>query len=133
MENKIRNITFYKDYFLAFYDVQTNKVKDKIEYVLFMISVAERIPTKFLKHLTGTNGLYEVRVEYHGNSYRIFSCFDEGNIVVLFNGFQKKSQKTPSGEIEKVLKIKADFLGKKNKSKGYGLKSKKNNEGGEFR
>jgi phage-related protein len=121
MDN-IRQIIFYKDYFLDFYNDQTAKVKDKIEHVLFVVSVAERIPKKFFDHMTGTDGLYEIRVEYQGNIYRIFSCFDEGNLVVLFNGFQKKSQKTPTGEIEKALKIKAEYFIEKVKSKGHGNK-----------
>jgi phage-related protein len=119
---KVRQIILFKDYFLDFYNDQTEKVKDKIEHVLFVISVAERIPAKFFQHLTGTDGLYEVRVEYHGNIYRVFSCFDEGNLVVLFNGFQKKSQKTPAGEIEKALKIKTEYFIEKAKSKGHGKK-----------
>lgn len=120
--DKIRQIVFYKDYFLDFYNDQTTKVKDKIEHVLFVVSVAERIPKKFFEHMTGTDGLYEIRIDYQGNIYRIFSCFDEGNLVVLFNGFQKKSQKTPTGEIEKALKIKAEYFIEKVKSKGYGNK-----------
>lgn len=117
---EIRQIIFYKDYFLDFYNSQTDKVRDKIEYVLFVISVAERVPAKFLQHITGTDGLYEIRVEYQGNIYRVFSCFDDGNLVVLFNGFQKKTQKTPTKEIEKALKIKAEYFVNKVKSKGYG-------------
>ena len=115
---KIRQIIFYRDYFLEFYNKQTEKVKDKIEHVLFVVSVAERIPKKFFEHMTGTDGLYEIRVEYQGNIYRIFSSFDEGNLVVLFNGFQKKSQKTPTGEIEKALKIKTEYFIEKVKFKG---------------
>ena len=116
---EIRQIIFHRHYFLDFYNNQTEKVKDKIEHVLFVISAADRIPIKFFQHLTGTDGLYEVRVEYQGNIYRIFSCFDEGNLVVLFNGFQKKSQKTPTGEIEKALKIKTEYFIEKVKSKGH--------------
>ena len=119
---KTRQIIFHRYYFLDFFNSQTEKVKDKIEHVLYVISVADRIPTKFFQHLTGTDGLYEVRVEFQGNIYRIFSCFDEGNLVVLFNGFQKKSQKTPTGEIEKALKIKAEYFIEKVKSKGHGNK-----------
>ena len=119
---KLRQIIFFKDYFLDFYNDQTAKVKDKIEHVLFVVSVAERIPKKFFDHMTGTDGLYEIRVEYQGNIYRIFSCFDEGNLVVLFNGFQKKSQKTPTGEIEKALKIKTEYFIEKVKSKRHGNK-----------
>lgn len=91
--DKIRQIIFYKDYFLDFYNDQTAKVKDKIEHVLFVVSVAERIPKKFFNHMTGTVGLYEIRAEYQGNIYRIFSCFDEGNLVVLFNGFKRNHKR----------------------------------------
>lgn len=89
---------------------------------MFVIAVAERIPVKFFQHMTGTDGLYEIRIEYQGNIYRIFSCFDESNLVVLFNGFQKKSQKTPAVEIEKALKIKTQYFIEKVKSKGHGNK-----------
>ncbi|WP_318640607.1 type II toxin-antitoxin system RelE/ParE family toxin [Flavobacterium ardleyense] len=79
-----------------------------------MIREVERVPEKFLKHLAGTNGLYEVRVEYESNIYRIFCCFDGGKVVVLFNGFQKKAQKTPQNEIEKAEQLmKEYFLNKK--------------------
>jgi phage-related protein len=120
--DKIRQIIFHKNYFLDFFNDQTAKVKDKIEQVLFVISVAERIPIKFFQHLKRTEGLYEIRIEYQGNIYRIFSCFDESNLVVLFNGFQKKSQKTPPGEIEKALKIKTEYFIGKVKLKGHGNK-----------
>ena len=120
--DKLRQIIFHKNYFLDFYNGQTEKVKSKIEHVLFVISVAERIPVKFFKHIEGTDGLYEIRIEYNGNIYRIFSCFDEGKLVVLFNGFQKKSQKTPPGEIEKALKTKAEYFIEKVRSKGHGNK-----------
>ena len=70
---------------------------------------------KFFDHISGTDGLYEIRVEFNSNIYRIFCCFDEGNIVVLFNGFQKKAQKTPSSEIERALKIKREYFNEKQK------------------
>ena len=120
--DKTRQIHFFRHYFTDFFEGRTEKVKDKIDHVLFVISVAERIPVKFFKHIEGTDGLYEIRVEYGGNIYRIFSCFDEGKLVVVFNGFQKKSQKTPAGEIEKALKIKAEYFIEKSKSKGHGNK-----------
>lgn len=92
-------------------------MKEKIDHVLFVVTVADRIPQKFLQHLEGTNGLYEIRVEFQGNIYRIFCCFDEGKIVVLFNGFQKKSQKTPSGELDKAVKIMNEYFDEKLKTK----------------
>jgi len=108
-----RQIIYFKDYFLDFFEQQTEKVKEKIDHVLFVVTVADRIPQKFFQHLEGTNGLYEIRVEFQGNIYRIFCCFDEGQVVVLFNGFQKKSQKTPSGEIDKAVKIMNEYYDEK--------------------
>ncbi len=73
----------------------------------------ERMPVKFIKLIR--DGLYELRISYNGNIYRIFFIFDEGNIVVLFNGFQKKTQKTPLSEIRKALKIKEEYYEYKRK------------------
>ncbi|MEJ8591480.1 type II toxin-antitoxin system RelE/ParE family toxin [Riemerella anatipestifer] len=105
-----RQIIFYERYFIDFYSEQTDKVQQKIEYVFKIIKTVQNVPRKFLKHMTGTDGLYEVRVEFESNIYRIFCCFDEGNLVVLFNGFQKKSQKTPKKEIDLALKLKEEYF-----------------------
>ena len=110
---RYRQIIYFKDYFFDFFEQQTEKVKEKIDHVLFVVTVAARIPQKFFQHLEGTNGLYEIRVEFQGNIYRIFCCFDEGQVVILFNGFQKKSQKTPSGELEKAMKIRNEYFDEK--------------------
>ncbi|ODS29982.1 MAG: hypothetical protein SCARUB_04911, partial [Candidatus Scalindua rubra] len=48
-----------------------------------------------------------------GNIYRIFSFFDKGNLVVLGNAFQKKTQKVPRKEIEKALKIMKEYFHEK--------------------
>ena len=115
-----------KTTFLDFFDQQTEKVKEKIDHVLFVVTVADRIPQKFFQHLEGTNGLYEIRLEFQGNICRIFCCFDEGQVVVLFNGFQKKSQKTPSGELDKAVKIMNEYFDEKLKQKqNESKKSKK--------
>lgn len=71
------------------------------------------IPAKFLKSIEGTTNLYEIRVEHNGNIYRIFCCFDEGNLVILFNAFQKKTQKTPASEIIRALRIKDEYFSAK--------------------
>jgi phage-related protein len=110
---KIRQILYYKNHFEDFFEKQTEKVKDKIDEVLFLISVIERVPKKFLKHIEGTNGLYEIRVGLGSNIYRIFCCFDEGRLVVLFNGFHKKTQKTPKAEIAKAEKLKTEYFNEK--------------------
>ncbi len=107
---KIRQIVFFKEYFHEFYNAQNIKVRNKIDEVLFMMTVIERVPRKFLDHLTGTEGIYEIRVEFAGNIFRIFCCFDEGRLVVLFNGFQKKTHKTPNAEIEKAEKLKNEYF-----------------------
>ena len=65
--------------------------------------------------MTGYDGLFEIRVEFQSNIYRIFCCFDEGRLVVLFNGFQKKTQKTPKKEIEKAVRLKKEYFEYKNK------------------
>ena len=112
-----RKLIFFKDYFQVFFNSLPVKVQDKIDYVLFLITVADRIPTKFFEHLTGYEGLFEIGIEFESNIYRIFCCFDEGNLIVLFNGFQKKSQKTPQSEIVKALKIKQEYFKSKEKRK----------------
>jgi len=105
-----REIIFYENHFIEFYQKQDKKVKEKIKYVLELIKQVEKVPEKFLKHLTGTEGLYEIKIEYQSNIYRIFCCFDKGNLVVLFNGFQKKAQKTPNNELEKAVKLKNEYF-----------------------
>jgi len=110
---QVRELVFYRHYFREFFDRQTEKVKEKIDYVLFLITHAERVPAKFLKHLEGQKGLYEIRVEVGSNIYRIFCCFDKGKIVVLFNGFQKKKQKTPKAEIEFAIKLMNEYFDNK--------------------
>ncbi|MDD2985480.1 type II toxin-antitoxin system RelE/ParE family toxin [Flavobacterium sp.] len=106
----IRKIIFHNNHFIEFYQNQDDKVKTKIQYVLELIKQVDRVPEKFLKHLTGTDGLYEIRVEYQSTIYRIFCCFDEGKLVVLFNGFQKKTQKTPKGELEKAISLMKEYF-----------------------
>lgn len=112
-----RKLVFFKNYFRDFFEPLNEKVKDKIDQVLFLVRIAERIPRKFFQLMAGTDGLFEIRIEYQSNIYRIFCCFDEGNLVVLFNGFQKKSQKTPKKEIEKALRIKDEYFELKRRSK----------------
>ncbi len=88
-------------------------VQEKVEYVFSIIKTVDLIPQKFLKHIEGTDGLYEIRIKAGSDIFRIFCCFDSGRIVVLFNGIHKKSQKTPKNEIDKALKIKKDYFNSK--------------------
>lgn len=109
----VRQVIAYKNYFLAFYKEQPDNVQSKIEWTLKLIQVTQKIPDKYFKHMTGTKGLYEIRVEVGNNIYRIFSFFDKGNLVVLGNAFQKKTQKTPKQELEKALKIMEEYFNEK--------------------
>lgn len=113
---KIRSVLFYKNNFETFYENQAPRIKHKIDEVLFFLTIMDRIPSKFLKHLEGTNGLYEIRVEQGSNIFRIFCCFDEGKLIVLFNGFQKKSQKTPKAELDKAEKLKSEYFEEKRRA-----------------
>ena len=106
----IREIRFYENFFIDFYISLDSSSQEKIEYVFKVIRTVDIIPQKFLKHIEGTDGLYEIRVKVGSDIYRIFCCFDEGKIVVLFNGFQNKSQKLPKKEINRALKIKNSYF-----------------------
>lgn len=106
---KIRQIFFYKDYFLDFYNEQSPKTKEKILWTFRLVETSPRVPAEYLKHIKGTDGLYEIRVQLGRNIFRIFCFFDRGRLIVLAHGFQKKSQKTPRQQIEKAIKIKQEY------------------------
>ena len=108
-----REIRFYKQYFNEFFVAQDDKVRRKIAQTLLWIQTLDRLPVSILKCIEGKKGLYEIRVEYAGNIYRIFCCFDEGSLVILFNGFQKKTQKTPSGEIDRAERLMNEYFNNK--------------------
>lgn len=111
---KYRNVIVYKNYFEDFFKEQTRKVQDKIIKVLDILETVERVPATYLKYIEGTNGLFEIRVQLGSNIFRIFCCFDGNRLVVLFSGFQKKSQKTPPGKINRAIKIMNEYFNDKN-------------------
>lgn len=106
---KHRTIIFYKNYFEDFFVKQRQKVRDKIIWTFTLIEDLPRVPEFYLKHIENTDGLYEIRVQMGSDIFRIFCFFDQGQLVVIANGFQKKSQKTPKQEIELALKIKGEY------------------------
>jgi phage-related protein len=106
---KHRTVIFYKNYFQEFFEQQRDKVKDKIIWRLHLIEDLPRIPETYLKHIEGTDGLYEIPIQVGGDIFRIVCFFDHGKMVILANGFQKKDQKTPRNEIEKAVKIKQQY------------------------
>ena len=108
-----RKVIYFGDYFKDFIGSLDKDVREKIDYVLDMLKRVKRLNSKFIKHIK--DGLFELRIEWEGNIYRVFFVFDDGNVVVLFNGFQKKSQKTQIKEIEKGLRIKKEYYEYKRK------------------
>jgi len=106
---KYREVFFYGNHFESFFAQQRLPVKDKIKKTILRIEESERIPNHILKSITGAKGLFEIRVDVVNDIFRIFCFFDKGKIIVLANGFQKKTQKTPQSEIIKALKIKQEY------------------------
>ena len=115
---KVREVITYKNYFEDFFKEQTRKVQDKIIKVLDILEQVERVPSTYLKYIEGTNGLFEIRVQLGNNIFRIFCCFDGNKMVVLFSGFQKKTQKTPPAEIARAERIMTEYYNDKNKNNG---------------
>ncbi len=111
---KIRQVVAYKNYFEDFLAEQPIKIQNKIFKIIEAIETLERIPTSYLKHLTGTDGLYEARIQLASDIWRVFCFFDNGKLVILLNGFQKKTQKTPLSEINKAKKIMKEYYETRN-------------------
>lgn len=112
-ENFVRNIFYYKNYYIDFFNSLNETVRKKFNWTLKLIAILDIVPAKFFKHIEGSTGLYEIRVEVGSDIYRIFSFFDEGQMVILVNGFKKKSQKTPRQEIELAEKLKQEYFDEK--------------------
>jgi len=108
-KQKYRTAIFYKDYFEKFFTKQSAKVKAKIIWTIELIEELERVPENYLKHIESTKGLYEIRVKSSKDIFRIFCFFDHGKLIIITNGFQKKTQKSPKKEIVKALKIMEEY------------------------
>ena len=112
---KVREVIAYKNYFEDFLLVQPQKVQDKFFKIIEAIETLERVPANYLKAMEGTKGLYEARIQLSSNIWRVFCFFDQGKLVILLNGFQKKTQKTPKNEIEKALRLMNEYYLEKSK------------------
>ena len=110
---KFRTAVFYKDYFEKFLVKQNNRVKEKIIWTIRLVEELEIVPSVYLKSITGTNGIYEIRIQTGSDIFRIFCFFDKENLVIIGNGFQKKTQKTPKNEIIKAIQIKLNYENEK--------------------
>jgi phage-related protein len=115
MDNEFRRrIVYYENHYLEFFETLNPDVRKKFNWTLQLISTIDRVPDKYFKHLSNSSGIYEIRVEYSSNIYRVFSFFDKGNLIILTNGFQKKTQKTPKGVLELAEKLKKQYFDEKN-------------------
>ncbi len=110
---KKREFYLYEDRFMNWYQQLDKKVQEKIDWVFELVKTVPVIPQKYFRYIENTEGLYEIRVEYESNIYRIFCFFDNGNLIILVNGFQKKTQKTPMHEIRLALKLKKQYFSNK--------------------
>ncbi|MDH6311410.1 phage-related protein [Parabacteroides sp. PFB2-10] len=110
---KVREVIAYKDYFEEFLLGQPVKIQDKIFKIIEAIETLERVPSNYLKHIVGSEGLYEARIQLGSNIWRVFCFFDGEKLVVLLNGFQKKTQKTPKSEIQKAVKLMTSYYEEK--------------------
>jgi phage-related protein len=110
---KIRNVVAYGNYFKDFVLQQPIKVQDKIYKIIEIIEYQQRIPEKYIKHIEGEKGLYEARISLGSNIWRVFCFFDKGQLVILLNGFQKKTQKTPKTEIDKARQLMQNYFNEK--------------------
>jgi len=108
-----RTIKLYKDFFKEFYVSQTDAVRRKINYCINVVKTVDRVPKTILKNMEDADGLYEIRIEVGNNIFRIFCCFDKGSLVILFSGFQKKTQKTPKQQIERAKKLMKEYFNDK--------------------
>lgn len=112
---KVREVIAFKNYFESFLVAQPKKVQDKIFKIIEAIETLERVPSNYLKFISGTTGLYEARIHLGSNIWRVFCFFDNERLVILLNGFQKKTQKTPKNEIEKAVRLMTEYYRQKAK------------------
>lgn len=109
MTKFLRKTYVYQNHFWDFYNEQKKEVQDKIDYVIGLVRTLQMVPERFFKHLEGTDGIYEIRVKVGSDIYRIFCFFDQGQLIILLNGFQKKKDKTPRHEIIRAERLKKEY------------------------
>jgi len=108
-EHRYREVIVYKDYFESFLSTLKPEVQRKILQILRIVEIMDRVPQSYLKQIENTKGLYELRIVFSGNNFRVFCFFDSGKVIVLLGGFEKKTRKTPKKEIEKALRLMKEY------------------------
>jgi len=104
---KFRTVETYKEYTTKFLDTQPIKIRNKFIWTFQLIEEIEIVPITYLKHIE--DGIYEVRVKFGSNVFRVMSFFDDDKLIITINGFQKKTQKTPKSEISRAKKIRKEY------------------------
>ena len=110
---KVWTVITYGDYFYDFYVKQPRKVQVKIAKIIGAIELFSVVPANYLRSIEDTDGLYEARIQLGNNIFRVFCFFDGNKFVVLLTGFQKKTQKTPPGEIERAVRLMKQYFEEK--------------------
>lgn len=110
---RVRKVIAYENHFENFLKKQPIKVQNKIFKIIEAIETLERVPSNYLKSISGTKGLFEARIKLGSNIWRVFCFFDNGQLVILLNGFTKKTQKTPRKEIDKAIKLRDSYYAEK--------------------
>lgn len=110
---KVRSIIAYKHYFIDFLQSVSEKMQDKIIKTMQYVETLQIVPERYLKHIEGTKGLYEIRVKLSTDIVRVFCFFDGEKMVVLLSGFQKKTQKTPKKEIDRAIRLMQQYYDEK--------------------
>ena len=113
--NRQRTVITYQNYFSDFFAAQNEKVQNKIAKTITIIETIDRIPDRYLKHMQ--DGLFEMRVQLGSDIFRVFCFFDEGKLVILLSGFQKKTQKTPKDELERAMRLMKEYFKEKEEEK----------------
>lgn len=114
---KFREVVLFEDHFDEFIKTVPFKAKVKILTFIDVLEYLDIIPSNYLKHIEGTSGLYEARIDFGSDAFRIFCFFDKGRIIVLLNGFHKKTQKTPKKEIRKALHLRNMYYERRDQEK----------------
>lgn len=118
---RVRQVIQYKTYFEEFLLAQPKKVQDKIFKVIEIIETYQHVPKTYLAPMKPHKGLFETRIKLGSNIWRVFCFFDKGNLVILLNGFIKKTQKTSKKEIEKAARLMKEYY-KRKKQRQWKLK-----------
>jgi len=115
-----RTVTFYKTEdgrypVKDFLDSLPGKVAQKVTWVLSLLEDLDIVPSSYFKKLVGSEDIWECRIQFGSNDYRILCFHAGGSVLVLTHGFMKKTQKTPKNEIERAETYRREYLKRRRK------------------